>query len=101
MTDISMPFNGQNRHPVDMLAEVRAKIKELEAREKAVAAEVSKLMGNKDSLGGDEFIARQILSSRKGAVDTAKLEKAGIAIDAYRKPDTAVVQIRVEKREMA
>lgn len=87
-----------NRHPVDELADVRAQIKELQEKEYTLRVEVSVLMGDNDSLGGDEFIAKQILSNRAGAIDTKALEKAGIDIDKYRKPSTVVYQIRCERR---
>lgn len=87
-----------NRHHVDQLADVREKIKNLEEREKTLKAEVSILMGNRDSIGGDEFIARQTLTERAGSVDTTAMKRAGIDVDKYRKPPTAVVTIKCERR---
>lgn len=97
MTAISMSVN---RHIVDQLADVRAKIKELETVENALKAKVSKEMGDRDSLGGDEYIAQQTLTTRAGSIDTKALEKAGINVDAYRKPETVVMTLRVVKRVM-
>jgi hypothetical protein len=95
MPDTTLPVN---RHPVDELAEVRAQIKDLEEREKALKTTVSTLMGDRDSIGGDEFIARQTLTERAGSVDTAAMKKAGIDVDKYRKAPTAVVTIKCERR---
>lgn len=91
---------SSNRHPVDQLALVREEIKTLKEREEELRAIVSAEMGAADTLGGDEFIARQTMSKRKGGIDEAKLKKAGIDIDTYRKPDTAVLSIRIERRAM-
>lgn len=90
--------NHSNRHIVDQLADVRAQMKALKSREDALKAQVSKEMGDADSLGGDQFIARQTLSERAGAVDTSKMKKAGIDVDAYRKASVTVMTIRVEER---
>jgi hypothetical protein len=95
MTAIPTP---SNRHPVDQLANVRATIKTLEEREKELKAQISVMMGKADSLGGDEFIALQKLSTRKGAIDAALMEKAGLDPDRYRKPDTAVYSLVIEPR---
>ena len=56
------------------------------------------LMGEGDSLGGDEFIAMQKLTTRKGAIDTKAMEKAGLDPDTFRKPDTAVYSLVLEPR---
>ena len=90
----------RNRHIVDQLADVRAQIKELKQREGDLKDQISAAMGKSDSLGGDQFMALQKVSTRKGAIDTAKLQKAGIDVDAYRKADTTVYQIVVEPRVM-
>ena len=87
-----------NRHIVDQLADVRAQIKALGEREDALKTEVSKQMGAANSLGGDEFIAIQSLSTRKGGIDDKKAKAAGVDLDRFRKPDVAVVTIRVERR---
>jgi hypothetical protein len=89
-----------NRHIVDQLADTRAEIKVLQANEKSLKEEVGRLMGGKDSLGGDEFIASQSISERKGALDeTAIAKKLGVdTLDAFRKAPTTVVTIRVEPR---
>lgn len=89
-----------NRHIVDQLADTRASIKELQARESELKAAVSKQMGDRDSLGGDQFIARQTLSERAGSIDTKAMQAAGIDPDAFRKPASAYVTIRVEERAM-
>lgn len=87
-----------NRHIVDQLADVRAQIKELSAIEANLKAEVSRQMGEADSLGGMEFIACQSLSTRRGAIDDKRMKADGIDVDAYRKPDTTVLAIRIEPR---
>lgn len=94
-----------NRHIVDQLADVRAQIKALEVREDELKAEISKVMGAADSLGGDEYIASQKASSRKGSLDPVKLQGA-LKISqhdldrVYRKPDSAVVSIVLERRQV-
>lgn len=87
-----------NRHIVDQLADVRAQIKELSAVESELKAKVSSQMGDADSLGGDEHIASQSLSTRRGAIDDKRMKADGIDVDAYRKPDTTVLTIRIERR---
>lgn len=89
-----------NRHIVDQLADVRAQKKVLEAREDELKAEISKQMGGADSLGGDQFIALQKVSTRKGAIDQKAMEVAGIDVAKYRKADVPVYQIVVEPRVM-
>jgi hypothetical protein len=102
MTTPSLPGNshGSNRHPVDQLAEIRAQIKALQDHEAELKEEISSLMGSADSLGGAEFIAIQKVSTRKGAIDTKAMEKAGIDPDKFRKADVTVYQILVERREV-
>lgn len=100
MNEIALPDKGTNRHPVDQLAQVRATIKQLQDRESELKAEVSQMMGNRDSLGGDEFIARQTVTERKGAIDEKAMAAAGIKPDAYRKPPVTVYSIRCEPRVM-
>lgn len=95
MTAIPTP---SNRHPVDQLANVRATIKTLEARETELKQQISLMMGEADSLGGAEFIASQKLSTRKGAIDTDLMKKAGLDPDRFRKPDTAVYSLVIEPR---
>ena len=96
MNPISMP----NRHPVDQLADVRETIKTLQAREAELKDEIGRLMGKADSLGGDEWIARQSLQERKGSIDEARLKAAGIDADAFRKPPVTSIVLRVERRAM-
>lgn len=88
----------RNRHIVDQLADIRAQIKDLQAREVEIKEAVSASMGAADSLGGDQFIALQKVSSRKRSIDAAALKKAGIDADKFRKPDVTVYQILVEPR---
>jgi len=96
MINISMSVN---RHIVDQLADVREQIKKLEEQEEKLKAEVSKQMGDADSLGGDEFIARQTVSTRAGSIDAKAMEKAGIKVEKYRKAAVTIYSIRVERRE--
>lgn len=94
-------MNGKampNRHPVDQLAEIREQIKALKAREDELRNKVSAMMGAADSLGGDEFIARQSVTIRKGAIDEAAMRASGIDPDDWRKPEVTVYAIRVERR---
>lgn len=87
-----------NRHIVDQLADVRAQIKDLEGREADLKKQISAKMGAADSLGGDEFIALQTLSTRKGGLDDKAMLAAGIDVDRYRRPDITVFSLRVERR---
>lgn len=89
-----------NRHIVDRLADVRGRIKEFETEETELKARVSAEMGGRDSLGGDEFIAIQSLTNRKGGLDEAKIAAALKVdnLDAYRKPGTVVHSLKVERR---
>lgn len=100
MNEISAPAKAlkPNRHIVDQLGDVRAEIKVLQARESALKDEISAAMGKADSLGGDEYIASQRLSERKGAIDEKKAALAGIDLDRFRKPPTTVVTLVVERR---
>lgn len=93
------PLPG-NRHPIDRLADVRDQIKALEAEEAKLKAEISALMGSADSLGGDEYIARQSLQDRKGALDEKALcRKLNVEnLDAYRKPSTTSMVLRLVSR---
>ncbi len=90
--------NSSNRHIVDQLADVRATIKELQDREEALKKAVSAEMGERDSLGGNEYIAKQVLTKRAGTIDTKAAEAAGIDLSAFRKPETIVYSIRCERR---
>lgn len=101
MNDTPLPGKpGTNRHPVDQLATVRATIKALEARESELKEQISAMMGAADSLGGDEFIARQKLQTRKGALDEKKLEAKLGDLAAYRKKDSTYIVLNVEARVM-
>lgn len=88
-----------NLHPVDELADVRLKIKHLDAREIELKKIISDMMGEADSLGGNEYIARQTVSERAGAIDTKAMEAAGIDVEKYRKKPTTVYTLRIERRE--
>lgn len=98
MNDISLP--GNNRHIVDQLGQVRNTIKILKEREDDLKKQVGVMMGKSDSLGGDEWIARQSISSRKGSIDAKAMEKAGIDVEQFRKPDSIVITIRTEQRAL-
>jgi hypothetical protein len=99
MNAISMPGNpGTNRHPVDQLANIRSTIKLLEERETELKKQISDMMGTADTIGGEEFIALQKVSTRKGAIDTKAMERAGIDPDRFRKADVTVYQLIVEPR---
>lgn len=87
-----------NRHIVDQLADVRAKMKELKAHEDDLKSRISAAMGDNDVLGGDQFVALQKITTRKGAIDTAAMAKAGIDIERYRKGGVSVYQLVVEPR---
>jgi hypothetical protein len=87
-----------NRHMVDQLADTRAQIKALEATEAKLKSEISAQMGSADSLGGDEFIARQTLTERKGGMDEKALIAAGVDVEKFRKPASAVMTLRIEAR---
>lgn len=97
MTDTAM---SRNRHPVDQLADVRAEIKKLQDREADLKAMISTEMGSRDSLGGDQYIASQVLQERKGAIDEKAMAAAGIDVDQYRKPKSTFIMIKVEPRAM-
>lgn len=89
-----------NRHPVDQLANIRATIKTLQEREAELKEEIGQLMGDSDSLGGDEFIARQELRSRKGGLDEKRLAAKFGDLAPYRKPDSTYIVLSVEPRAM-
>lgn len=95
MTDTTLPVN---RHPVDQLAEIRETIKHLQEREDELRVEVSALMGENDAIGGDEYIAKQSVSERAGAIDAKALERDGIDVAKYRKKPSTVYSIRCERR---
>ena len=97
MNDITLP--GNNRHPVDQLGQIRETIKALKDRETELKDIVSAEMGGADSLGGAEWIARQALTTRKGAIDAKAMERDGLDPDSYRKPSQAVYTLRTERRE--
>jgi|APCry1669192010_1035390.scaffolds.fasta_scaffold07165_4 hypothetical protein len=87
-----------NHHQVDQLVQVRAQIKALQEIEAALKTDISRAIGDGSVLEGDEWIAEQTLSTRKGGLDEAKLVKAGIDVSQYRKADTTVLTIRTVLR---
>lgn len=89
-----------NRHPVDRLADVRVEIKKLEAEETDLKAKISVEMGTRDSLGGDQFIASQVLQERKGGLDEKAMAAAGVDVEKYRKPKSTFIVLKVEPRVM-
>lgn len=88
----------QNRHPVDRLAEVRQQIKALQETESLLKDEVSSLMGDENILEGDDYVATQAVSTRKGGLDDKALRRDGIDPDKYRKADVLVYSVRVVER---
>lgn len=84
-----------NRHPVDALADVRAQIKVLAEQETALKEIVSKMMGSNDAIEGEDFIATQSVSERKGGIDEKALKAAGINVDDYRKANVSVYTLKV------
>lgn len=103
MTDFLCPEKGNNRHPVDQLHDVRADMKEDKEREEALKRAIMKMMGDRDSLGGDECIAHQDIRERKGSLDEARIAKAlGVEnLDRFRKPSTTYIVLSVHEREEA
>jgi hypothetical protein len=89
---------SSNRHPVDELADVREKIKFWKEREDELRGLISEMMGGSDSLGGDEWIARQTVTERKGSLDEKLMQADGIDTDRYRKKPSISFTIRVERR---
>lgn len=96
MNDTATPVN---RHPVDQLADLRETMKGLKDFEDDLKAQVSALMGSADSLGGDQYIARQTVSQRAGGIDAEAMKRAGIDVEKFRKPNVTVYSIRCERRE--
>jgi hypothetical protein len=100
--DSLVPFKAGNRHIVDRLGALRRLIREAETLEKELKTEVGYLMGSRDSLGGDEFIARQTIGERKGGWDDKKLEdELGLRAEKFRKPPVTIVTIRTDLRDEA
>ena len=82
-------------HPVDQLYAIRFQIKALQELEAGLKADVSALCGDVDYALGDEYVATQSLTSRKGGIDEKALKAAGIDPEAYRKADVAVYTLKV------
>jgi len=103
MTDNIVPIKGvnqnnDNRHIVDQLADVRDQIAYLKGVESELKETVSRLMGSRTALSGDEYIATKIISWRKGAIDSKLLEADGIDVEKYRKAQSSLTSIRLEER---
>ena len=79
-----------NTHAADQLASIRAQIKALQEAESALKTQISREIGDGSSLVGDEWIAEQSLTARKGGLDEKKLVAAGVDVDA------AVAQVEEE-----
>ena len=82
-------------HPVDQLFAIRAQIKALQELEAGLKADVSALCGDVDYALGDEYVATQSLTSRKGGIDEKALKAAGVDVEAFRKADVAVYTLKV------
>jgi len=89
-----------NRHIVDRLADVRDRLKLFKGLEEDLKNIICHEMGAADSLGGDEYIAKQSITERAGSVDIKAMADDGIDVEKYRKPKTTAVTIRLEKRVM-
>jgi len=78
-------------------------MKEDKERGDALKATIMKMMGDRNSLGGMECIARQDIRERKGNLDEKRIAKAlGVKdLDAYRKPSTTYIVLTVYEREEA
>lgn len=91
----------QTKTPVDKLGEIRERIKQFQAEEKALKAIVQDTLGPDDRLLGFEFLAIQTIAERKGAVDERRVADAlGVEnLDDYRKPATTVITVKTERIE--
>jgi hypothetical protein len=90
-----------NAHPVDQLADLRAQIAALKEREDALRGEISRMIGDGNSVEGDMFVAKQDITTRKGGLDEKALREAGVPVDEFRKPESVVVTIRTALRARA
>lgn len=63
-----------NRHPVDELVDVKARIAALQDRENALKAQIIGMAGDRGAVGGDEHIATVTEQTRK-TLDRKGLEK--------------------------
>ena len=88
----------KNRHVVDDLADLRFQRKELEERETQLRARVIEEMGTCDTLQGDQFVAHREQQRMRGAIDPARLRKAGIDPARYRKRGITFQRIITEPR---
>jgi len=105
MTDNLVPFrqqirDGANRHVVDRLADIRDKIAFFKGIENELKEEIARLMGDKTSLGGDNYIAVKVVSERVGSIDAKALAADGINVDKYRKAPSQTTAIRLEERKV-
>lgn len=74
---------------VDRLRVIRAQIKELEAEAKHLTDGLQLELGDAEALTVDgRVLVTWKSQTRRGAVDTKALAKAGIDVDEYRKPST-------------
>lgn len=105
MNGKSMPVN---RHVVDQLADIRAKIKTLKKDEQSCVDEIKAMArtpaGDLDYIAGNEFIASMNESTRKGAINNESLDEFlqfhhSKTIEEFRKAPTTVLSIRLERRE--
>lgn len=87
-----------NHHIVDELADVRFQRKVLEERETQLRARVLEEMGAGDTLQGDQFVAYREEQRMRGAIDPARLRKAGIDPARYRKRGITFQRIVTEPR---
>jgi len=85
-------------HQVDQLVAIRAQIKALQEIEAGLKTDISRAIGDDGFIIGDEWIAEQSLTTRKGGVDEKKLAAYGIDVDAFRKPDSVVLTLRTVLR---
>lgn len=91
-------MTANNRHPVDQLAEVRAQIKVLTELEASLKDAVSTLMGAGDFVEGDEYVAMQSISERKGSIDDKAMKLAGINADDFRKAPVTVYSLKTSPK---
>ena len=85
-------------HAVDQLVAIRAQIKALQETEAALKTDISRQIGDGNYVVGDEWIAEQSLTTRKGGLDEKKLIAFGIDVDAFRKADSVVLTLRTVLR---
>ena len=103
MHDLLLPFKSGNRHLVDRYGDLKEHNKKSKKLEEKLKAEIMKAADDAgtDSVGGDEYIARQEVRQRTGGLDAEALEKrfGKEAVDACRKPPTNPIVVTVTRRE--